>query len=720
MIRTVANECVGRRGVPSPFYMARLPYQEPVARHDLGPMDQTCARCQALHWKCEEIRHPDLGLGYGSCCDHGMVRLPPLPAPPPALQALFDGSDPCSRHFKDNIRQYNAALAFTSLGVQVDDNINRRPGPYVFRIHGELCHYAGSLLPDHGRSKSYAQLYIVDTAEALNLRTSRNRNLDAGVMQKLQDILISHHQYAEHYRHAYEVLADQPESDDVFVRLAVDVHQDPRTYNMPTADEVAVILPGDGTQAHDPRDIRVYKRDGRLWRMSDGHPAYACLHYVLLFPHGTHGWHYNLRLFDDERLEAQAQRNRRRLARQPSDSDDPEDNNVENGRRLSQTRFYAYQMFPRANSRSPILHAGRLFQQYLVDMWASAEQNRLRFVSQNQEKLRAHLYSGIMDQVNQHDEVDLHSLGQRSILPSSYTGSPRYMAQLYQDALAIGRAHGKIDLFITVTANPTWPEITRELQPGERVEDRPELTTRVFSQKKKSILDDIIKHGIFGRTAAHIYTIEFQKRGLPHMHLLIFLDGEDKIRNPSDVDECISAYWPDPDTQPLLFDTIQRCMVHGPCGALNPQAACMANGQCSKGFPKPFEEHTSMEDEGYPKYRRPDDGRQYCVGRHDVDNRWIVPYNPFLSAKYDCHINVETSVSFGSLKYVTKYIHKGPDCATVEIFQGDEISKFLDSRYVSSCEAAFRIFHFELHRHYPSITRLPVSCRSLLSVLELC
>jgi hypothetical protein len=134
----------------------------------------------------------------------------------------------------------------------------------------------------------------------------------------------------------------------------------------------------------------------------------------------------------------------------------------------------------------------------------------------------------------------------------------------------------------------------------------------------------------------------------------------------------------------------------------------MVNGQCSKGFPKPFENCTSMENEGYPKYCWPDDRHQYCVGRHDVDNCWIVPYNPFLSAKYDCHTNVETLVSFGSLKYVTKYIHKGPDWAKVEIFQGDEVSTFLDSQYVLLCEAMFRIFHFELHCHQHSVTRLPV------------
>jgi hypothetical protein len=172
-------------------------------------------------------------------------------------------------------------------------------------------------------------------------------------------------------------------------------------------------------------------------------------------------------------------------------------------------------------------------------MWASAEQNHLQFIAQNQDVLWAHLYSGVVDQVLQHDEVDLNSLRQRVVLSSSYTGGPRYMAQLYQDALAIGCTYGKIDFFITVTANPAWPEITWELWPGECVEDYPELTTCIFNLKKKAILEDILKNGVLGRMAAHVYTIEFQKRGLPHMHLLIFLTRDDKICEVEDVDSCI-------------------------------------------------------------------------------------------------------------------------------------------------------------------------------------
>jgi hypothetical protein len=62
---------------------------------------------------------------------------------------------------------------------------------------------------------------------------------------------------------------------------------------------------------------------------------------------------------------------------------------------------------------------------------------------------------------------DLAETGRSIILPSSHSGGPRYMHQLLQDSLAICRACKKPDLFLTMTANGSWPEITENLLPGE-------------------------------------------------------------------------------------------------------------------------------------------------------------------------------------------------------------------------------------------------------------
>ena len=147
---------------------------------------------------------------------------------------------------------------------------------------------------------------------------------------------------------------------------------------------------------------------------------------------------------------------------------------------------------------------------------------------------------------------------------------------------------------------------------------------------KSSLIDEITKTNIFGVTLGYVYTIEFQKRGLSHMHLLLSLAPAYRLTEPDQVDSVIRASWPEPEREPRLFDIVRRCMVHGPCGSANPKAPCMRNGKCSKGFPKHFQESTIMNKDGYPLYACPNDGRQYKVNGLFVDNRWIVPYNPYV------------------------------------------------------------------------------------------
>ena len=341
-------------------------------------------------------------------------------------------------------------------------------------------------------------------------------------------------------------------------------------------------------------------------------------------------------------------------------------------------------------------------------MFASLDQSRLRYLEENQPRIRAAHFSGLEDaMMNDGDNADLHELGQRIILPSSYIGGPRHMMQRFQDAMAIARYFRKVDIFLTMTTNPRWKEIEDELLLGQTSYDRPDLVARVFQMKKDALIDYIYKHGIFGRTVAYVYTIEFQKRGLPHIHLLIFLKEPYKLLTTDTIDSCIWARWPDPDTQLLLFETVKRCMVHGPCGALNPNAPCMVDGKCSKGYPKNFQDSTSMDQNGYPLYFRPDDGRKYKVGDHWLDNRWIVPYPPWPCAFLDCHMNAECAISISSIKYPFKYVHKGPDHALLE-YQRDEIRRWIDGRYISPPEATWRILRFEMHDQVPAVIRLQV------------
>jgi hypothetical protein len=82
------------------------------------------------------------------------------------------------------------------------------------------------------------------------------------------------------------------------------------------------------------------------------------------------------------------------------------------------------------------------------------------------------------------------------------------------------RKFGKLDLFVTFTYNPKWKEIIDTILLGQNTKDRPKLVTHIFNLKLDAILKDI-KDGVLGNVIAKIWVIEFQKRGLPHAHILL-------------------------------------------------------------------------------------------------------------------------------------------------------------------------------------------------------
>lgn len=105
-----------------------------------------------------------------------------------------------------------------------------------------------------------------------------------------------------------------------------------------------------------------------------------------------------------------------------------------------------------------------------------------------------------------------------------------------------------------------------------------------------------------------MYTIEFQKRGLPHAHILVFMHPSSKYPSGKDIDRIISAEIPDIQKNPDLHQLVKSHMIHGPCGFANRSSPCMKDGKCSKYYPKAFLNETIVDNDGYPNYRRRDNG----------------------------------------------------------------------------------------------------------------
>ena len=98
-------------------------------------------------------------------------------------------------------------------------------------------------------------------------------------------------------------------------------------------------------------------------------------------------------------------------------------------------------------------------------------------------------------------------------------------------------------------------------------------------------MDDITKKKVFGTVTAFMYVIEFQKRRLPHAHILIHLKKEDKPLTADHLNRLICAEIPDKEQNPRLHEIVMRSMIHGPCDQ-DERSPCLENGVCSKKFPK--------------------------------------------------------------------------------------------------------------------------------------
>ncbi|ETW84686.1 hypothetical protein HETIRDRAFT_314300, partial [Heterobasidion irregulare TC 32-1] len=472
--------------------LGHRPYQEPDARYSVGHMDVECSHCKALHFSSEKLSSSTRNhIRFGMCYLQGQIRLPVLLDPPQTLRNLLCGDTENAKSFRLNIRQYNSAFAFTSIAAKLSDHVTTTSGPYAFKIHGELYHQMGTLLPPNHLRPSYAQLYVIDPQAALNERNNANPNLKSEIMNNLQDMFHEHNPYVPLYRHAYQIMADKNpgERDKLAARIAVLPNTDHRRYNEPTADEVAAIIPGSGDEEVDlHRDIVVRYNHGGLKHFSHLHPHYSPLHYVTLFPHGEQGFYPNI----------------------PAH---PGPNGQMLSSKVSQHCYYAYRLMRRLLDPETIFRAGKLFQQYVVDAWASIESSNLFWIRNHQKEIRAEKYQSLFDAIHAEAEVDLGQRGKRIVLPSTHAGSPRYMYQLFQDSMAITRHCHKPDIFITMTANPNWPEITEELLKydggsTQQPSDRPDLVARVFALKMKALIKDI-KEGLFGKVAGMVYTIEF-------------------------------------------------------------------------------------------------------------------------------------------------------------------------------------------------------------------
>ena len=637
---------------------------------DLKNKAYQCKYCYAYRFRNER----------NFCCSQGDIILPKIPEPPEDLKELFN-----EKRFTENIRGYNNILAMASIGCTTPDSVR---GPN-FKIQGKVHHKIGSLIPSDEENPKFLQLYFYDSDEATVLRHKIMPKLDKTILTKLTRIIEENNSYIKSFKAALEYVSGDNELSLVLLadKKKIPVGDHKRRYSLPQGSEVAAIMPGEGDGE---LEVIITDRENRLTKIKCTHRSYDPLLYVVFDPFGTDGFALGLK-------------------------------RVKSKRNVSPADFYSYRIQVRPGFNA-LLRSKRCFQQYLVDQGAKIEGIRMKWVEHHQKTIKAEKYNGLIDAAA---VGDLAQAGRKIILPPSITGSPRFYVEKYQDCMAIVQKYGKPTLFITMTCNPEWKEIQDALNPGETAFDRPDICTRVFKLKNDLLLDEIEKKEIFGKVKAMVGTIEQQKRkGLHHSHNLIILESEHVPKNPEDIDKIVSAEIPDPETNPDLYAIITKNNIHGPCGKLKLSSPCMDtndNGKayCTKEFPKDFQKDTTVTEYSYPKYRRrsPADGGRtvikFVAGKPVVlDNGYVVPFNCYLSLKFNCHINVEIVVSVVSVKYIYKYITKGPDRCIMTFKPGEEtevvneVENFMNARYLGASECVLKIFKIPIHYRSHSVVKL--------------
>ncbi|XP_073362457.1 uncharacterized protein [Aegilops tauschii subsp. strangulata] len=238
--------------------------------------------------------------------------------------------------------------------------------------------------------------------------------------------------------------------------------------------------------------------------------------------------------------------------------------------RVSIRDYYCYRLQTRPMIFNPILQGARLFQQWGVDMFIKIEGCRLKWIRDHQREIRADLYQGLVGSIAV-GEMRASAIGKRIVLPGTHQGSNRDMKRRHMDAMALVQTSGKPDIFLTMTCNPSWEEILNELLPGQTPQDRPDLVARVFRAKLETMKEMLFKKHILGVVVAHVYVVEFQKRGLPHAHFLLIMNSNYKLVVPEQYDRVISAELPDRHKYPELYAMVVKHMMHDPCGNLNPK-----------------------------------------------------------------------------------------------------------------------------------------------------
>ncbi len=540
------------------------------------------------------------GESAGFCCGLGGSRYSLIPSLPP-LPVEYN-SFLTHPKISSLSRILNLVFSFASLETTAEFPSHNGP-PGFMAIQGRIYH---RVRPDHRNSAVRWLLYdgfMQEHAPFGDLATV----LPSGWIDALRDALFNHNPFVAHLRSLSQL---DPETCPNAQLILHDSG----------ASEIAAVMCYENTALAQvkSRSIVISRTNSRNSSIPIVSRLWEPLAYPLFFPHGTLGWGISgtqedisggtsTHAAESEPVTTQIWHYRARLLREP--------------------RFSRF---------------GRLANEYAVDMFSRNLESRLNYIRDNQQRLRR--------EDAEHMGAEAVTDQENIYLPASFLGSNRWATEQIADSLAIAATYGPPTFFVTMTCNAQWPEITSQLLPGQDYQDIPVVVCRVF-RRKLQLLEQALRN-MFPNAGGLLYmvhSIEFQKRGLPHAHILIKYASD--CIDPEDVDRVISAEMPSDPTDALL---VQQYMIHHhPSDDKPPSRYCQRDHDdgtrtCRFHYPQPIIAQTYADSSGRIHYRR-----------RTAQDSMVVPHCLPLLRKFRCHMNFEAANSSHLFQYLFKYIHKG-------------------------------------------------------------
>ena len=331
----------------------------------IGSMSAKCRHCNAKKWPTEPP---------GMCCAKGKVDVPLLGNPPEPLRALLTENTSLSKEFRENIRKYNSCFVMTSFQAHTLVEPGFMP---TFKVQGQIYHNIGPLTPAAEQQPQFVQIYFIDDrgqqADArLSWQIDRESQLNRETILRLQDMLQENNEHVRVFKTALEQRTPtMPEYRVVLREDRVPRGEHERTFNAPSGHDVAALVP-EGQEGY--RDIVLSDKDDRIMRIHEVHRSYDSLQYPLLFPLGEDGYHLSRRQKNPQ-------------------------TNVITTKKITMLQFYAFRLMQRDGDFNTLLRAGKLSHQFIVDVFAKIETDRLNHMRHHQDDLRAASYTTLRDAV---------------------------------------------------------------------------------------------------------------------------------------------------------------------------------------------------------------------------------------------------------------------------------------------------------------------------------